>query len=380
MNTAVTDTTATTTASAPDLAKTMHSIIQRIATGPELSKDISMQEAKLGMQAILEDAIDPVQAGIFLIALRMKRETNEEFKGILDAILDATQRVTADVDEVVDIADPYDGYNRCLPAAPFLAPLLAELGVPAICQGLEAVGPKYGVTARHVIRAAGVDVDLSPAAAAARLSDPAIGWSYVDQAQFCPALHDLISLRTKIIKRQAVTTIETQSKPIVGRKKTHLVTGYVHKPYPPIYAMLARHAGFDSALIIRGVEGGVIPSLRQPGKATRYDNHGEEYEIDLDPTSLGIEQTARSVPLPDDLPKTERADEVVIAVDIKATAAAAAKAGMAALRGEKGATYDSLLLTASLILHHVGKAASFKAAGDLVRAALDSGRAASRVK
>ena len=380
MNTAVTDTPAATTVPALDLAKTMHSIIQRIATGPELSKDISMQEAKLGMQAILEDAIDPVQAGIFLIALRMKRESNDEFKGILDAILDATQRVTADVDEVVDIADPYDGYNRCLPAAPFLPPLLAELGVPAICQGLEAVGPKYGVTARHVIRAAGVDVDLSPAAAAARLSDPAIGWSYVDQAQFCPALHDLISLRTKIIKRQAVTTIETQSKPIVGRKKTHLVTGYVHKPYPPIYAMLARHAGFDSALIIRGVEGGVIPSLRQPGKATRYDNHGEEYEIDLDPTTLGIEQTARSVPLPDDLPKTERADEVVIAVDINATAAAAAKAGMAALRGEKGATYDSLLLTASLILHHVGKAASFKAAGDLVRAALDSGRAAVRVK
>jgi len=380
MNTAVTDSNVNTAAPAPDLAKTMHSIIQRIATGPELSKDISMQEAKLGMQAILEDAIDPVQAGIFLIALRMKRETNDEFKGILDAILDATQRVTADVDEVVDIADPYDGYNRCLPAAPFLAPLLAELGVPAICQGLEAVGPKYGVTARHVIRAAGVNVDLTPAAAAARLSDPAIGWSYVDQAQFCPALHDLISLRTKIIKRQAVTTIETQSKPIVGRKKTHLVTGYVHKPYPPIYAMLARHAGFDSALIIRGVEGGVIPSLRQPGKATRYDNHGEEYEIDLDPTTLGIEQTVRSVPLPDDLPKTERADEVVIAVDINATAAAAAKAGMAALRGEKGATYDSLLLTASLIVHHVGKAASFKAAGELVRAALDSGRAAARVK
>ncbi len=378
MNTAVTDTNANT--AAPDLAKTMHSIIQRIATGPELSKDISLEEARLGMQAILENAVDPVQAGIFFIALRMKREANDEFKGILDAILCATQRVTADVDEVVDIADPYDGYNRCLPAAPFLPPLLAELGVPAICQGLEAVGPKYGVTARHVIRAAGVDVDMSPTAAAARLSDPTIGWSYIDQAQFCPSLHDMIPLRTKMIKRQAVTTVETQAQPIVGRKKTHLITGYVHKPYPPIYAMLARHAGFDSALIIRGVEGGVIPSLRQPGKATRYDSHGEEYEIDLDPTALGIEQTARAVPLPDDLPKTERADEVVIAVDINATAAAAAKAGMAALRGEKGATYDSLLLTASLILHHVGKATSFKAAGDLVRAALDSGRAAARVK
>lgn len=362
------------------LAKTMHSIIQRIATGPELSKDISLDEARLGMKAILENAVDPVQAAIFLIALRMKRETMDEFKGVLEAVLDATQRVTADVDEVVDIADPYDGYNRCLPAAPFLAPLLAELGVATVNHGLEAVGPKYGVTARHVLRAAGVNVDLTPAQAAARLSDPALGWSYVDQARFCPSLHDLIPLRTKIIKRQVVTTIETQAMPIRGRKKTHLVTGYVHKPYPPIYAMLARHAGFDSGLIIRGVEGSVIPSLRQPGKATRYQDHGEEYEIDLDPANIGIEQTARAVPLPEDLPKTERADDVAIAVDIKATAEAAARAGLAALQGEKGATYDSLLLTASLILHHLGRAPSLKAAADQVRAALDSGKAHSRVK
>ena len=365
---------------APNLAKIMHSIIQRIATGPELSKDISQEEARLGMQAILENAVDPVQAGIFFIALRMKRESKDEFKGILDAILNATLRQSAAVDEVVDIADPYDGYNRCLPAAPFLAPLLAELGVAAVSHGLEAVGPKHGVTARHVLRAAGVDVDLEPAAAAARLSDPELGWTYIDQAHYCPKLHDLIPLRAKIVKRQAATTVETQAMPIRGRQKTHLVTGYVHKPYPPIYAMLARHAGFDSALIIRGVEGGVIPSLRQPGKASRYDNHGEEYEIDFDPAAIGIEQTARAVPLPDHLPKIERADEVAIAVDIAATAQAAATAGMNALKGEKGATYDSLVLAAGLILHHLGRAASLHAAADQVRAVLDSGRAAARVR
>lgn len=375
MNSASTAATAS-----PDLAKVMHSIIQRIATGPELSKDISLEEARLGMQAILENAVDPVQAGIFFIALRMKRETNDEFKGILDAILSATHRQTATVDEVVDIADPYDGYNRCLPAAPFLAPLLAELGLPAVNHGMEDVGPKHGVTARHVLRAAGVNVDLTPTEAAARLADPALGWSYVDQARACPQLHDLLPLRKKIIKRQAVTTVETSAMPIRGAKKTHLVTGYVHKPYPPIYAMLARHAGFDSALIIRGVEGGVMPSLRQAGKATRYDNHGEEYEIDIDPASIGIEQSARAVPLPDSLPKIERADEVAIMVDREATAKAAAEAGLAALRGEKGATYDTLLLTASLIVHHTGKAPTFAAAGEMVRAALDSGRAASRVK
>lgn len=96
----------------------MRSIIQRIATGPELSKDIALDEARAGMRAILDGAVDPVQAGIFLIALRMKRETDDEMKGVLDAIREATGHVVAEVDEVVDIADPYDGYNRCLPAAP----------------------------------------------------------------------------------------------------------------------------------------------------------------------------------------------------------------------------------------------------------------------
>lgn len=364
-----------------DLAKVMHSIIQRIATGPELSKDISQEEARLGMQGILENRIDPVQAAIFFIALRMKRETDDEFKGVLDAILQATHRVTAAVDAVVDIADPYDGYNRCLPAAPFLPPLLAELGVPAVNHSLHAVGPKYGVTARHVLQAAGVDVDLDTEAAAQRLADPSIGWAYVDQSRFCPALHDLVPLRQRMIKRQALTTVEVLAKPIAGRRHTHFVTGYVHKPYPPIYAMLARHAGFDSGLIIRGVEGGVLPSLRQPGKYYAYHDFGEETEFEINPEALGIQQTVRAVPLPDDLPKSEReGDEVAIMVDVRATAKAAAEMGLAALAGNRGATYDSLVIGAALILNHVGKARSLAEGADMARAALDSGKALARVK
>ncbi|MGH8569613.1 MAG: hypothetical protein ACREXU_16800, partial [Gammaproteobacteria bacterium] len=41
----------------------MRSVIQRIATGPEMSKDISRDEARLAMRAILEGQVDPVQAG-----------------------------------------------------------------------------------------------------------------------------------------------------------------------------------------------------------------------------------------------------------------------------------------------------------------------------
>jgi anthranilate phosphoribosyltransferase len=364
-----------------DVHLAMRSIIQRIATGPELSKDISQEEARLGMKAILDGEVDEVQAAIFLIALRMKRETDEENRGILDAIRSVTRTVTAEVDEVVDIADPYDGYNRTLPPSPFLPAVLAECGVPAVTHGLEAVGPKYGVTHRHVLKAAGVDVDLSPADAAARLADPALGWTYVDQRAFCPKLHALIGLRTKIVKRPAITTVEVLTKPIAGRRHTHLVTGYVHKPYPPVYAMLARHVGYDSALLVRGVEGGVTPSLRQAGRYFYYQDRGEEQPVDVDPTSIGINQSVRAVPLPEDLPKTVRGgDEIAVTVDIDATARAAAQAGMAALGGTTGPTYDGLVYSGALILYHLGRADSLEAAAERVREALDSGKAAERVR
>ena len=90
----------------------MRSVIQRIATGPEMSKDISRDEARVAMRAILEGQVDPVQAGIFLIALRMKRETDEENIGILEALREAGETVTAGVDVLIDIADPYDGFTR----------------------------------------------------------------------------------------------------------------------------------------------------------------------------------------------------------------------------------------------------------------------------
>jgi anthranilate phosphoribosyltransferase len=358
----------------------MYSIIQRIATGPDLSKDISEEEARIGMQGVLSGEIDPVRAGIFLIALRMKRETAEENRGVLQAILDARQDVVADVDELVDIADPYDGYNRTIPASPFLAPLLAEHGVPAFSHGLNAVGPKYGVTHRHVLAAAGVDVDIDAETAAARIADPAIGWAYVDQARYAPGLHDLIELRQRMVKRSVITTVEVLAHPISGRQRTHFVTGYVHKPYPPVYADLARHAGFDSALIIRGVEGGIIPSLRQAGKYFAYTDRGPEIGYDIDPAMVGIAQDNRAVPIPGDIPQTAKGEGAVSLTDIAAGAQRAAEYGLAALGGAHGPTYDSLVYSGALVLKHVGRASDLSSAAASLREVLDSGRALRRVQ
>jgi anthranilate phosphoribosyltransferase len=354
----------------------LRSCIQKVATGPEYSKDLSFEEAHTAMAQILSETADPVQIAIFFIALRMKRETDDENKGVLQAILDTANIVKAPVDEVLDIADPYDGHARGLPMAAFIAPVLASLGVPSVCHGLESVGPKYGVTHRKILRAAGKQVDLTVAQAAQRLGQADVGWSYIDQAAFAPRLHHLIPLRTRIVKRQVLTTVEVLVGPIRGQKKTHILTGYVHKAYPPIYAELARFAGFDSAMIVRGVEGGVIPSLQQPAKLFYFHDRGQEQQQELDPKTLGIEQSTRAVPLPKGLPDAAtQGDDIATEFDADVAAAQAADIGLAALHGKAGPARDSLVYSAAICLHHLGKADDLRTAADRVRNVLDSGKA-----
>ena len=357
----------------------MRSIIQRIATGPELSKDITRDEARRGMRLVLDGAVDPVRAAVFLIALRMKRETDEENLGILDAVLETTETVTAPVDEVVDLSDPYNGFNRNLPVSAFLPAVLAACGVPAISHGVESMGPKFGATHHRVLAASGARVDSTPQEVCVRLADPEAGWAYCDQSVFNPKLHALADLRSLIVKRPALTTVEVMAGPVRGRRRTHVVTGYVHKPYARVYTMLARCAGFDSALIVRGVEGGIIPSLRQGAKVWTCHRDGDTHDTDISPGMLGIEQPVRAVPLPEGIEGYRRkSDATGGEIDGIAIAEAAARAGLDALDGAPGPARDSLVYGAALVLRHAGRTERLDEGAVLARAALDDGRARAR--
>ena len=341
----------------------MRSVLQRVATGPEYSKNLPQDEARRALSLILDTDIDEVQAGIYLIALRMKRETLEENAGSLQALLERTRRVIAKVPEVIDIAEPYDGVMRNLSMAAFLPAVLAACGKPAVCHGVSSVGPKFGATPHQVLRACGVDPERTVAQVSAQLEDAECGWGYVDQSQFCPELHALQDFRTRIVKRPVLTTVEVLLSPIRGQKATHFVTGYVHKPYPPVYAHLARTTPFDSALLVRGVEGGVFPSLRQAGCA--YGFHGSEPETlwEFHSKELGYAHDCRAAPLPES------------DMDAEAIAQATADIGRAALCDEPGPARDSLLYATSVILAHLHRDRELSRHFPTAQEAIRSGRA-----
>lgn len=346
----------------------MATLIQRIATGPKLSKDLTRNEARAGMREVLEGSAHPVQAAIFLIALRMKRESDQENLGLLDAVSEFTCREMVDVPELVDVSDQYDGFSRVSPVTPFLPAVLAACDLPAVSHGADCLAPKYGLTHAQVLRAAGVAVDLSPAAAAKRLAEPAVGWAYVDQSRYCPALDGLKELRRLMVKRTALSTLERIAGPLRARGRTHLLAGYVHTAYPEIYTLLAREAGFDSALIVRGVEGSVAPSLRKSGQAWGYCDGADLTRFEFAPGEVGIEQVSRGVPLSESQASTED------------PAIEAARIGIAALEGETGPARDTLVYAAALCLRHAGVEPTLAAAAVRARKAIDSGGARWRLE
>ena len=150
--------------------------IKKVATGPHLSKDLSLEESREAMLEILSGEVDPVRMAVMLIALRMKRETDEENLGLLLAIQEKTGQHALEVDNVMLLSDPFNGFSRHCPIAAFLPAVMAACGLPTLSQGVYQMAPKFGVTHAQVLEAAGVNIQLTVAEAAEQLNTTDIVW------------------------------------------------------------------------------------------------------------------------------------------------------------------------------------------------------------
>ena len=356
----------------------MRAYLQLVATGPELSKSLDAAQAEDALNMILDQQVDAVQSAIFLIALRMKRETEEENIGALNALINLTLHASVKAPQIIAIADPFNGFLRCLPATPFLPAVLAACGLPAYLHGVQTAGPKYGITPNMVLAAAGKDVEKNVDQAAVALDRDGLGWAYLDQSRYIPKLHDLIGLRDRMVKRTCISTLEVVLKPLSGREHTHLMTGFVHKAYPPVYAALAKQAGFDSAIIVRGVEGGSIPSLSQLSRYFGYRD-GNEVELHkLTPREVGVEQPHRMVPIPKELEGLFSETGFNATEVLEPAIMRNVEIGIDALKNKPGPMLDSLIYGAAIALSHTGLCANLTEGAQKARNAISTGEAFTR--
>lgn len=273
--------------------ETMLQVLARVAVGPEGSRDLSEDEAHDALALCLRREASDVQIACFLLAERLKRETEAENLGFLRALVEASVVVHGPAPAVVSLADPYDGFTRTPHFAPVVAAVLGAAGLPAYVHGVETAPPKEGVTARQVMRAFGIPIDrelgrgrASVESAASRLAE--VGCAYVALEDFCPSLAALAEVRREMAKRPCLATLEKLVTPLRGRDATHVVSGWVHAGYDELMTSLLRRLGTTSVLLVKGREGHVDPFVHAETEFYGYrPGDAAATRTTLDPKGLG---------------------------------------------------------------------------------------------
>lgn len=307
--------------------------------------------------------------GAALIGQRMNRETYDEARGYLDAAFDPCGVVELNVGSLTHFGEPYDGSNRYFRPTLFVAAVRAALGRPTVLHGVDGMPPKWGVTDEQILKALGANVDLTLEQAGELIENPHVGFAYVSQRIFSPAVCAARELRAHIGKRPPWAATEKAQRLFTCPGENHMVIGYYHPGYEDMFLRLAADRGLNSALVVKGMEGGSSFGLRlgKPSEGERKainnvrgfrsrDGRVERYDRDVDPETVGFGYDSQP------RPETVCAD-------------AFAKAGSAALSGRRGWIYDQIVLNAAIKDNLLGFDVDPSAAVERVEDTIVSGRA-----
>lgn len=259
-------------------------------------QDLTREESITAIGYVLEPSVPEYLKAAFLEAERLKRESFEENKAFLDTFWNASQRIESDLPMIVDIANAYDGFNRNIFLGPFIAKALASLGIPTVLHGIDAVAPKYGINTYALLSELNIPLPSTLEDAHTQLKTE--GWTYIDQSVSFPELHALKQLRTHMVKRPVLATIEKFLHPIHSKTRHILVTGYTH----PAYKDMTTHLLMDAKkahefIFFRGTEGSSQLSLDRRAPFVKCVQ-GTLTDGFVSPEDIGISEYPKIEPAP----------------------------------------------------------------------------------
>lgn len=230
--------------------------VRILGKGPNLSRPLSLDEARAAMTMIMKGEVEDAQLGAFLCLLRVKTELPEEAAGLALAIKDSI-RLPADMPLVdVDWAS-YAGKSRQLPHYLLAALTLAQHGISVFMHGAEnhTAGRVYSSEA---LASLGVPAAASAEQACAQLR--AHNFAYMTLETLSPRLHQVMGLRQLLGLRSPIHTVARMVNPF---NAAFTVNGVTHPPYMPVHQEGSRLMGERFAAVFKG-DGGEVE--RRPEK------------------------------------------------------------------------------------------------------------------
>jgi len=337
----------------------MKGYLKKIAAGPRLSKDLTEEEAEDALALILDEKVSKIRAGVFLIAARMKLETVPENIGYWRALQSRVSPATVDIDQLLQIADPFDGFER-LPYFGFYAiPVIAQLGLAVYGHSSLPLPPKFGITFEEILQN---HYKVGDGKADRPLLEKH-RFGYLSTRDTLPQLEVLRSLRIEIVKRPMLATLEKILMPLKARKNI-LATTYFHRGYEVALTEIGKLSQFDKVIIGNGMEGTTLFGVHKETKVFIQDKAGEAEQKSLSLKTLYDEETARRI---------AKAQEEL--KPIESTLVTLTKMGESALKTGQGPASLQIASQAGTLTHLSGLFDTAQEGFDQALAVLESGTA-----
>jgi anthranilate phosphoribosyltransferase len=223
--------------------------VRILGKGRNGSRGLSAEEAYESMRMIINDEVEPVQLGAFLMLMRVKEETPEEVAAAVRAIRDS---LTAPAEFNVDLDwSSYAGKKRILPWFLLSTLLMADNGIRIFMHGASGHTPGRLYT-KDVLPQLGVPVAISLQQAMAQME--ASNFSYIDLEHLNPKLHQIIEMRPLLGLRSPVHTIARMINPF---NAPAVMQGIFHPGYRSTHQEAGMLLQIPHLTVIKG-EGGEI--------------------------------------------------------------------------------------------------------------------------
>jgi anthranilate phosphoribosyltransferase len=335
----------------------MQDLIAKIAKGPRAAKDLTWDESKRAMKALIEGEATPAQVGAFLMALRIKMESVTEL-----ASLTATARsyvAPLPIPRELGVVDlpSYAGKRETFHALTAAAIVAASAGASILMHGYDGIAGRAGNAG--VLKALGLPIDMEPKAAADAVSGH--GFAYLDIALYHPPIYRFLEMRQELGARNVFHPIARLLNPA---RASSQVIGLSHPPHFEKTAEVLRMLGSRRALVVSGVEGDPELSL---STLTRVLELRDER---VTPFSFAPKDVGLPLGTPRDMagfPSEQRDKEADLLRRI--------------LHNQlQGGPCHWVLMNSALILYAAGKGPTWASCLPLARRALEGGAAARKLE
>jgi anthranilate phosphoribosyltransferase len=320
-------------------------VLGTLMDGRPLDRAVS----RAAMAEILEGAASPAQIAAFVVALRMKGETVDELVGMVDAMLEASERVELDPEAgAVDIVGTGGDRAHTINVSTIAALVVAGAGGKVCKHGNRAASSACG--AADLLEVLGVAIELGPTGVAACVAEAGMGFCFAPR--YHPAMRHAGPSRRDLGIPTAFNILGPLSNP--GRVRRYLI-GVADLRMAERMAGVLDANGAERALIVHGGDG--LDELTTTGPSTVVElRDGQISRWEVDPQELGLRRVDR---------------EDLVGGDANVNADLARRV----LAGEAGPHRDIVTLNAGAGLLVAGLVEDLPAGLEAARAALDTGGA-----